>query len=375
MLCKSYRSFISFPIPSRVSAISRFRYTDVTIMKRTASSSVPTGVPEPPVSKRAATPSLTAHLRGGHQTLPELPAISRLSPRVIRVLGQNPSGFTLGGTNTYLVGSGPRRWLIDTGEGRPEYVKYLSTALADEGCEGLERIIVTHWHHDHLGGVPSVLAAFGENLPVLKYMPTAAEGGCEASFAGEGAVSPRDILSLDRFTALHDGDVVRTEGATLRVRYAPGHANDHIVILLDEDSAMFTADNVLGIGTGVFRDLHAYMRSLYLMKGLHASATGPLYPGHGPAVPGHHAVVLIDQYIAHRTKRVDQVRSLLYQTDRSRDVDKKVSLIKACTTCTVWHVKRMETHGRRSHAWGNQKHVIYCLLILYDDPSAVFGTL
>ena len=79
--------------------------------------------------------------------LVSIPAVSKLSSRVIRILGLNPSLKTLQGTNTYLIGSGSERFLIDTGEGTPGYISNLVDVMKQEGVQSLNGILITHWYN------------------------------------------------------------------------------------------------------------------------------------------------------------------------------------------------------------------------------------
>lgn len=100
---------------------------------------------------------------------PPQPDFEVLSKRVCCVLGQNPSPFTLNGTNCYLIGTGKKRILVDAGErdrGLHEFMRILEDSLKNLGCTGLEAILVTHLHGDHFGGCDALLEKYGP-IPVL----------------------------------------------------------------------------------------------------------------------------------------------------------------------------------------------------------------
>jgi len=223
-----------------------------------------------------------------------IPKVSRLSPHVVRVLGCNPGPMTLQGTNTYLVGTGNSRLLVDSGEGgRDEWIKGLQGVLQEEKCR-VGRLLLTHWHNDHVGGAKEVVEMSESPVEVLKWPRREA----------------KEPNALDGIAVvkLEDAVEVGVEGARLTVLHTPGHTSDHVVLHLKEENAVFTGDCILGEGTAVFESLHQYMKSLEVILALKPSR---LYPGHGPVVDD--PVPKIEFYINHRNEREQQILSQISQ--------------------------------------------------------------
>ncbi|CAI2324277.1 unnamed protein product [Caenorhabditis sp. 36 PRJEB53466] len=227
-----------------------------------------------------------------HRAMPSLAhvePIEKLSAAVTRVLGHNPGPFTLQGTNTYLLGTGDRRILIDTGEpDTSEYITALKSVLAATNSR-IECIVITHWHGDHVGGIDNITEEILEKKPVPIYkMQRAADEGVE------------------RFQYVDDGFRVAVDGASLKFIATPGHTADHFSLWLEEEEAVFSGDCILGEGTTVFEDLHDYMTSLEKIKALRAKR---IYPGHGPVIDKVDAKV--EEYIEHRMKREREIVAVL----------------------------------------------------------------
>lgn len=211
---------------------------------------------------------------------------------------------------------------MDTGEaGVSEYLANLQRTLEEQSVK-IGQILLTHWHHDHVGGLKEVLKLENvvKNIPVYKFPRI---GELVVAVGGEAGVGhSTDGLEGVEITELSDGQVVDVDGASLKVIHTPGHTTDHVILHLEEENSVFSGDCILGEGTAVFEDLYDYMHSLQTILNLTPTR---IYPGHGPVIED--PIPKIQYYIDHRNGREIQILECLQKSEEplsAMDIVKKV---------------------------------------------------
>jgi glyoxylase-like metal-dependent hydrolase (beta-lactamase superfamily II) len=259
---------------------------------------------------------------------------------VALVRADNPSPFTLEGTNTWVVGREPA-WVVDPGPLITDHV----TAIVDEVMRrgGLEGIVLTHDHADHAEAAIELRLRAAEAWKRDRYGDSArGRANLVPIFAARGDV---DVV-------LHDGDPAGPFTAVA----TPGHASDHLAYVLD--GAAFTGDAVLGRGS-VFiapsgdavpparSSLGAYLDGL---RRLRALPLDTLYPGHGPVVDD--AAAKLDEYLAHRLDRERRLLEALDGGARTTDElldrvwdDAPPALRGAATVTLAAHLEKLAEEG------------------------------
>lgn len=203
-------------------------------------------------------------------------------------------------------------------------------------------MICSHWHHDHVGGVPDVVQFLAARNIQLKDPPaTAADAGSSSTSHSVGLVDvdPSSSSRLPglykfpcpehdddevQFQEIHDQEVIKVDDqTTLITLHTPGHTADHCSFYLKEENTLFTADCVLGQGTAVFEDLSSYIKSLEKQLTIGIDTEGgqggqggqpsyKIYPGHGPVIEDGPAK--IREYIQHRLERERQILGVLHSS-------------------------------------------------------------
>ncbi|WP_075013134.1 MBL fold metallo-hydrolase [Geodermatophilus obscurus] len=249
-----------------------------------------------------------------------LPRTAELEPLVTRVLAPNPSGMTLDGTNTYLVGApgSGRAVVVDPGPDDPAHLAAVEEALAarDARCVA---VLVTHHHGDHAEAALPWGARFGAQV-----------AAADAAVAGPGG------------RVLGAGERLGLAGTVLGVVPTPGHTADHLAFRL-ESGAVLVGDHVLGRGTSVVThpegDVVAYLESLRRVHDLGPSA---LYCGHGPELTEDPGAVL-DYYLAHRAFRESQLLASLVRG--AGTVDALVADVYAEVPRALWPAAAQSTRA------------------------------
>lgn len=215
--------------------------------------------------------------------------------------------WALNHVHCYVVCDGASATVIDCGLGSDGTLAAWREALETLGVERVERLVVTHYHPDHLGAARLLVDAFAPGEVI--------QGAYDAELAGRvWRFDPADLVHFETYLTANgmpageardavgsearlpvwpieatrlvvEGDALTIAGDAYRVLHLDGHADGHIVLYDETRGRMFGGDVILDPITpnvGRWEDtrpdpLSRYLRTLDRLVDL---APAVVYPGH-----------------------------------------------------------------------------------------------
>lgn len=188
--------------------------------------------------------------------------------------------FCLGdwATNCYLVYTDSGAcWIVDAGFGPDYMLRYIH-----ENKLRPEKIVLTHAHLDHVGGLEEMSQAFPE-APILIHE-------AERDFPADpmlnlSAALSEEVIAPDPTGTLKHGETLQLDGIDFQIRHTPGHSPGGICLYQPEHQLAIVGDTLFAGSIG----RHDFPTSdgAALLRGIHEQLlTLPdetrVLPGHGP---------------------------------------------------------------------------------------------
>lgn len=247
--------------------------------------------------------SSVRHVEAGART--RAVTVTDLGDGVVRVT--HPLPWALDHVHCYAITAAEGWTIVDCGLGTRGTVERWRAALAELGG-AVRRVVVTHYHPDHLGAAAALAELTGAEVVQGARDAELAEGAWgesadPAAFAAylrahgmpeelaAASVSEEVRMPVQPVQAsvlLEEGDRLEA-GETFEVLLLPGHADGHIVLLGLETGRLLGGDVLLAEITPnvgrwedtAFDPLGRYLETLARLERL---APTVVYPGHGPVI-------------------------------------------------------------------------------------------
>ncbi|MCA3140859.1 MAG: MBL fold metallo-hydrolase [Betaproteobacteria bacterium] len=229
---------------------------------------------------------------------------------VQRVTCANPGVMTGPGTNSYVIGDPDTGFVVlDPGPEDAEHQQRLWRAAGGH----VRHIVCTHSHPDHSPGARPLQALCERHgrRPEILGMGSRPTARAASRFTPDRELVDSERIVLSGATHRH----------TLRVLHTPGHAANHLCLVLEEDRLLFSGDHVLNGSTTVIDPpdgrMADYLESLdRLLAECERTGIGFILPAHGYVLGNvfgepHDAADVIRRLRAHRLRREARILAVM----------------------------------------------------------------
>jgi recombination protein RecT len=232
----------------------------------------------------------------------------QLLKNVQRLTAPNPGFMTGPGTNSYIVGDpATGHVVIDPGPDDAEHIERLWRAAGGR----IQAIVCTHSHPDHSPGalpLQALCTAQTGQTPAILGLGSAPTSRANSRFTPDKEIQNGELITLTH--QAQEGILTHT----LMAIHTPGHAANHVCLVLLEDGLLFSGDHILNGSTTVIDPPDGNMADyLDSLDALSLACTehdiGFILPAHGYVL--ENAPQAIAHLKAHRLQREAKVLAAL----------------------------------------------------------------